>query len=114
MKKSNVAMLCVIFLLVGAIGGFFISNSLNSEPKNDMVGTYKTSTWNGKDATLVLNADGTCFYPSGCDGTWRVEGEKVVLDCPELAVPSLDISSIREATIVPKGILLSGHFFEKL
>ena len=69
MNKTSIIMLCIICVLVGGICGFFISNNMelnqsansNQESKNDMVGTYKTTTWNGKDAVLVLNADGTCI-----------------------------------------------------
>ena len=119
MNKLSIVLLCIIFVLVGGICGFFISNhmnmnqdtSLNADSKNEMVGTYKTSTWNGKDAVLVLNADGTCIHPTGSKGTWSVEGDTLHLD---IVFRSEDGVERRDATIVPSGVMLSGHFFEKL
>lgn len=114
MKKSIVVLLCVVSLIVGGIAGFIIGTQAPIEKENDFVGTYKTNTWNGKEAFLVLKEDGTCIFPTGDSGTWTVDNDEIIIDCPDLAVPDLEVSSIRNASIVPNGIMLSGHFFEKL
>ena len=114
MKKSIVALFCVVCLLVGGIIGFLLGNQNPVAAENDFVGTYKTNTWNGKEAFLVLKEDGTCVFPTGDSGTWTVDNDKIIIDCPVLAIPDANVSSIRNADVVPNGIMLSGHFFEKL
>lgn len=125
MNKLSVVLLCIIFVLVGGICGFFISNHMNSnqDSKNEIVGTYKTSTWNGKEAVLILNKDKTCIHPSGTAGTWSAEDNKlyveVVFDYSSMmgdfgVEKEKPKPSIIEGMIVEEGIYFNGHFFEKL
>ena len=76
MNKTNMILICIIIALISGIIGFVIgmnvkrSNSniisVKNEEKN-LIGTYKTSSWNGKEAVLVLNEDGTMIYPTGAE-----------------------------------------------
>ena len=118
MKKSSVVMLCIISLLVGFICGFSISTNINTanttEEKNNVVGAYKTSSWNGKEGSLVFDSDGTCYYPTRDVGTWSVEGDTIYIKLPDENPNSPNEYSLHTADIVPNGVVLHGQFFEKL
>ena len=123
MNKLSVVLLCIIFVLVGGICGFFVANMMNEKSGSDIVGTYKTSTWNGKEAVLILNKDKTCIHPSGTSGTWSAEDNKlyveVVFDYSSMlgdfgVEKEEPKPSIIEGMIVEEGIYFNGHFFEKL
>ncbi len=141
MKKSNIIMICIIVALVSGIIGYIIGinikshdNTYVSETANipspsaeeKVVGTYYSTTWNGREGVLTLYIDGTCDYPSGGKGTWSVEDNTIHID--------LDISSDmlefynktgqegglvngknrHDAIIVNSGIILHDKFFQKM
>lgn len=87
---------------------------------NNIEGTYRTNSWNGKEAVLVLNKDYTCIYPTGDRGIWYVEGNKLYLEIESSysyadgEIYTIESIDRREATIVDKGIMINTHFFEKV
>ena len=88
MNKTNMILICIIIALVSGIIGFIIgmnvkeSNGINSSSvKNEeqnLVGTYKTNTWNGKEAIIALKSDKTMICPNG-SGTWSFEDGKLYI-----------------------------------
>lgn len=133
MNKTNMLLICIIIALVSGIIGFKIgmnvkgnnetnlsSVSVNNEEKN-LVGTYKTNTWNGKEAVIALMNDKTMICPNG-NGTWSFEDGKLYIEY-EFEVPQITedgrqeykkILNKQEVMIVESGLMLSGHFFEKV
>lgn len=99
MKKIGIIVLLIFIVGLGVLTAIYYN-------QNRMVGTYKTTTWNGKDGVLVINRDKTCIHPSGNNGTWYVESNILYLE--------LESGTKQEAKIVDKGIMLGTHFFEKL
>ena len=96
------------------------SVSVNNEEKN-LVGTYKTNTWNGKEAVIALMNDKTMICPNG-NGTWSFEDGKLYIEY-EFEVPQITEDgrqeykktlNKQEVMIVESGLMLSGHFFEKV
>lgn len=137
MKKINIVLICIIIALVSGIIGFVIAMNVNGSFKNEsnFVGTYKTNTWNGKEAVLVLQKDKTMIHPMGYNGTWLIEAGKLYIeyDYIDTFEQSADefVASFseenkqtseknymkhekQEITIVEGGLMLSGHFFEKV
>ena len=91
MNKTNMILICIIIALISGIIGFIIginfkgNNEINSssvsmknEEKN-LVGTYKTNTWNGKEAVIALKSDKTMICPNG-SGTWSFEDGKLYIE----------------------------------
>ena len=74
--KRTVAILCIAIAFVVGIGGGYI---LANIPNNDIVGVYYSEQWNGKSATLILDEDGTCKYPTGEMGSWKKDGETITI-----------------------------------
>ena len=133
MNKTNMILICIIIALISGIIGFIIginfkgNNEINSssvsmknEEKN-LVGTYKTNTWNGKEAVIALKSDKTMICPNG-SGTWSFEDGKLYIEY-DFEVPQITEDGSQEykkshnkqeVTIVESGLMLSGHFFEKL
>jgi hypothetical protein len=133
MNKTNMILICIIIALISGIIGFIIginfkeNNEINSssvsmknEEKN-LVGTYKTNTWNGKEAVIALKSDKTMICPNG-SGTWSFEDGKLYIEY-DFEVPQITEDgrqeykkshNKQEVTIVESGLMLSGHFFEKL
>ena len=133
MNKTNMILICIIIALISGIIGFIIginfkgNNEINSssvsmknEEKN-MVGTYRTNTWNGKEAVIALKSDKTMICPNG-SGTWSFEDGKLYIEY-DFEVPQITEDgrqeykkshNKQEVTIVESGLMLSGHFFEKL
>ena len=115
MKTFISICLCFVIFFLGAFCGFFVSNNLNkkttpaalentsniADSKSTLAGTYKANNWYGGEATVVLYDDGTYIAPFSQKGTWSVEDKIIHL-------------TNEDATIVPKGIMLRGIFFEKL
>lgn len=150
MNKTNIILICIIISLVSGIAGYIIgvkitkiapnvaSNSTTiKEPTaiEKCVGTYYSSTWNGRNATLVLNEDMTMKYPTGSTGTWSLDGDKIHLyldgkdvkemlksfginDVNELDSNKVDIPQTQNsgyiATIVNNGVMLNDNFFQKM
>ena len=133
MNKTNMILICIIIALISGIIGFIIginfkgNNEINSssvsmknEEKN-IVGTYRTNTWNGKEAVIALKSDKTMICPNG-SGTWSFEDGKLYIEY-DFEVPQITEDgrqeykkshNKQEVTIVESGLMLSGHFFEKL
>lgn len=99
MKKLGIVFILIILIGVGILIGMYYDYFR-------VGGTYKTSTWNGKDGVLVLNKDYTCIHPSGSEATWRKEGNIIYI--------KLESGTEQKANIVDKGLILETHFFEKL
>ena len=129
MNKTNMILICIIIALISGIIGFIIgmnvkwnnpsSISMKNEEKN-LIGTYKTSTWNGKDAVLVLNEDGTMIYPTGARGTWTLEDGKLYVEFETTysyadgEIHTQTYKTKTEITIVSGGLMINTHFFEKI
>ena len=133
MNKTNMILICIIIALISGIIGFIIginfkgNNEINSssvsmknEEKN-LVGTYKTNAWNGKEAVIALKSDKTMICPNG-SGTWSFEDGKLYIEY-DFEVPQITEDgrqeykkshNKQEVTIVESGLMLSGHFFEKI
>ena len=133
MNKTNMILICIIIALISGIIGVIIginfkgNNEINSssvsmknEEKN-LVGTYRTNTWNGKEAVIALKSDKTMICPNG-SGTWSFEDGKLYIEY-DFEVPQITEDgrqeykkshNKQEVTIVESGLMLSGHFFEKL
>lgn len=73
------------------------------------VGIYHNYDWNNREATLTLNADGTCRYPGGTKGTWEIVDNTIVMTLSAQYGESLHI-----AYIVNNGVILHDHFFQKM
>ncbi|MBQ9658662.1 MAG: hypothetical protein IJV31_07850 [Clostridia bacterium] len=133
MNKTNMILICVTIALISGIIGFIIginfkgNNEINSSSvsmKNEernLVGTYKTNTWNGKEAVIALKSDKTMICPNG-SGTWSFEDGKLYIEY-DFEVPQITEDgrqeykkshNKQEVTIVESGLMLSGHFFEKI
>ena len=133
MNKTNLILICVTIALISGIIGFIIginfkgnneinlsSVSIKNEERN-LVGTYKTNTWNGKEAVIALKSDKTMICPNG-SGTWTFEDGKLYIEY-DFEVPQITEDgrqeykkshNKQEVTIVESGLMLSGHFFEKI
>ena len=89
--------------------------------EDKVVGTYKTNTWNGKEAIIALKSDKTMICPNG-SGTWSFEDGKLYIeydyDLPQISEDGRQeyekSHKKQEVTIVESGLMLSGHFFEKI
>lgn len=69
MKHKKMVLVCVIVLLITFGLGFLIGISINNNDdlkykKVNVAGTYRTNTWNGKEAVLVLKDTMACMYPN--------------------------------------------------
>lgn len=132
MKKINIILICIIIALISGIIGFTIgmnvkgnctsSSVTQQNDENNIVGTYKTNTWNGKEAVLVLNKDKTMIHPTGSKGIWLLEDGKLYVEY-EMEIPIWDNNGTeqnktstnkQEVTIVDGGLMLNTHFFEKV
>ena len=133
MNKTNMILICITIALISGIIGFIIginfkgNNEINSSSvsmKNEernLVGTYKTNTWNGKEAVIALKSDKTMICPNG-SGTWSFEDSKLYIEY-DFEVPQITEDgrqeykkshNKQEVTIVESGLMLNGHFFEKI
>ncbi len=142
MKQINFVLICIIIALIFSIIGFAVGmtvrknfeasvsvkqeselNTVQNEEKK-LAGTYKTNTWNGHEAVLVLNKDKSMIHPSGNTGTWILEDGKVYLDFKD-KITTYDGNGIiqseneirgtrQEAIIVDGGLMINTHFFEKI
>ncbi|HJJ09751.1 MAG TPA: hypothetical protein OIM50_05615 [Clostridiaceae bacterium] len=123
MNKTNKILICALIALISGVIGFIIGINVNVNLQNDkgLVGTYKTNTWNGKEAIIALQKDKTMICPNG-SGTWALEDGKLyieydyeILKFSETGEQEYEkIHSKQEVMIVENGLMLSGHFFEKI
>ena len=69
MDKKNI--IIILLLLANVILLVLVfkpqNNKKNTTPINNVVGIYHNSNWNKMDATIVLNEDMTCQYPSSSE-----------------------------------------------
>lgn len=137
MNKINIILICVVITLFSGIIGFVIGLNVNGNVinNNKMAGTYKTNDWNGKEAVLILQKDKSMIHPLGYNGTWLMEDGKLYIefDYFDSIAQSADemVSEFsgenkqktekdymrhekQEVTIVESGLMLVGHFFEKI
>ena len=132
MKNTVIILICIIIALISGIIGFIIGININLkqdnykeenhiENKNEsIVGTYKTSNWNGNEAVLVLNTDKTAIYPTGSKGTWLLEDGKLYIEFESTysyadgEIHTQTTKNKVELTIVSGGLLINTHFFEKI
>lgn len=137
MKKINMILICIIISLVSGVIGFLIGMNVNGNSKNEsnFVGTYKTNAWNGKEAVLVLQKDKTMIHPMGYNGTWLIDAGKLYIEYDYIDTIAQSVDEMvaefsreneqindknymkhekQEITIVEGGLMLSGHFFEKV
>lgn len=122
--NKKVILICIIVALVSGIIGLIIGINVNGNNKNEneLVGTYKTNTWNGKEAIISLQKDKTMVCPNG-SGTWIMEDGKLYIEYESNTVPILSEDGYKtyeknkkkqEVLIVENGLMLYDHFFEKV
>ncbi len=111
----------IIVALVSAILGFLIGTNNNVfNGIGNISGTYRTNSWNGEEAVLILNKDYTCIYPTGDEGIWSVDGNIIYIEIKSSysyadgEVHTVESLNKYKATIVDRGIMLNTCFFEKL
>ena len=132
MKKTYIILICIIVALISGIIGFAIGLNINlnnnsstttqiEDKEDSLVGTYKTNTWNGKEGIIALQKDKTMICPNG-NGTWIFEEGKLYIEYDSLWPEYTEdghkenktVHSKQEVLIVENGLMLSGHFFEKV
>lgn len=96
-KKSS--LICVIIILAVLLTLTGCTN-IEKEVNNNLVGIYYNSNWNGREATLTLNKDGTCIYPTGNDNNykWTVSGEKIIITSIDILESPMQVFMEYEAT----------------
>jgi len=123
MNKTNIFLICIIIALISGVVGFIIGINVNTnlQGNKDFVGTYKTNTWNGKEAIIALQKDKTMICPNG-SGIWSFEDGKLYIEY-DFEVPQITENgqqeykkshNKQEVTIVESGLMYNGHFFEKV
>jgi len=105
MKKLTFIIIAIIIAIVFGIAGYMIG--INSDKSSNVVGIYHSNSWNGQEATLVLNEDGTCKYPTGNTGIWTKENDVIHIDLG-------DTLKIHDAMIVKDGVILYDVMFQKM
>ena len=134
MNKTNIILICIIIALISGVVGFIIGINVNTnlQGNKDFVGTYKTNTWNGKEAIIALQKDKTMICPNG-SGTWTFEDGKLYIeydytDSVAIMVDEFNKNTEKsqegdrdykkhakhEVIIVENGLMYNGHFFEKV
>ena len=123
MSKSNIILLCCIIALIFLGLGFFLGlHFQNNFGSNKLVGTYRTTTWNGKEGILVLNKDKTMISPNG-NGTWYSKDNKVYIEYQSshmsLADDGVTLVTIYdtitdEIIVVDNGLMYKDNFFERV
>lgn len=121
MKRTYTILLCLIIALVLGFLGFIIGSNINnskplSKDEKGIVGTYKTNNWNGNEAVLVINEDNTFIHPNGYNGTWSIEGNKILLQYDysysyaDGNIVTNTQTNHQEAIIVDKGIMYNDKY----
>ena len=116
MKKPVKIAIAIAIVLSSALIGFLIGNNL----KFHVVGVYHNDSWNGKEASLILNKDGSCEYPSGGDATWKRDENQIIITVTSTGrimdgnIQEVSTTSTHICEIVNNGLVLHGHFFERL
>ena len=121
MKKVNIVLICAFIALLFVLIGIIIGINIFNKNEKDIVGTYKTNTWNGKEAVIVLQKDKTMICPNG-SGIWYLKDEKLYIEYDSNLIP-MKISDNKgeeklhvkqEVLIVEGGLMYNGHFFENV
>lgn len=99
----SVVIVVLLFMLISTGNINFISN-------NKAVGVYHNNNWNNHEATLVLNKDMTCKYPTGATACkWTISDNTI-----KIILSSEYGDSEHIATLTNNGIVLHDHLFIKL
>jgi hypothetical protein len=123
MKKLSILIVIIMIALVFGVAGYLIG--VNSNTSSNAVGIYHSNLWSGREATLVLNADGTCKYPAGSKGTWTIENKIIHINLGNTNTVSNDVNAtstattsnttnIHDAMIVKDGVILHDVMFQKM
>lgn len=130
MKKVKLTLsyvvVAIIFTIIGYIVGTHMaiendpllendiekteSNITSEVDDNTAVGVYHTTSWNGHEASLIINEDGTCEYPGATEpnATWVQDDEFVIITLDN------NPDKTHEARLVNNGLLLHDALFVKL
>lgn len=121
MKKICIILSLIICIILTFIVGVNIGKKETNKTSelNNVVGIYHSYSWNNKEATLVINSDGTCKYPTGKKGTWQLKDEVIEInlgkvDYSEIYNGGTITDDIHNATIVNNGVLLHSVLFNKI
>ncbi len=84
MKKNKTVILLssiiLVLLVIITILLILLFNKNENYSSKGIAGIYSNNTWNGKGATLVINDDYTCEYPTGSyNCTWKVVGNTMTI-----------------------------------
>lgn len=118
MKKLSILILGLMISIVFGVGGYLIG--VNSKTSSNVVGIYHSYSWNHGEATLVLNADGTCKYPTGDMVNWTKENKIIHIHFGNENKPAIhlnatkDMTHYNDATIVKDGLILHDILFQKM
>ena len=113
MNKTSIILLCVVVALVSGIIGFVIGTKTiicESDNSSSVIGTYRTNSWNGEEAVLVIKEDGTLIYPTGQRATWIYEDNHLYIP----AITETGEEKRQELELVDGGIMINTTFFEKV
>ena len=134
MNKTNIILICILIVLISGVIGFIIGNNVNTDSKGNenLVGTYKTNTWNGKEAIIALQKDKTMICPNG-SGTWLFEDGKLYIEYDYIDSAAKMVDEFKqnigtnqesnkdykkhakqEVMVIESGLMYNGHFFEKV
>ena len=130
MNKISKILICIFIALISGVIGFIIGINVNNN--KDLVGTYKTNTWNGKEAIIALQKDKTMICPNG-RGTWLLEDGKLYIEYDYTDSVAIMVDEFnkntgksqesdrdykkhakQEVIVVENGLMYNGHFFEKV
>ena len=130
MNKISKILICIFIALISGVIGFIIGINVNNN--KDLVGTYKTNTWNGKEAIIALQKDKTMICPNG-RGTWLLEDGKLYIEYDYTDSVAIMVDEFnkntgksqesdrdykkhakQEVIVVENRLMYNGHFFEKV
>lgn len=138
MKKNKIVILLssiiLVLLVIIIILLILLSNKNGKDTSKGIAGIYSNNTWNGKGATLVINDDYTCEYPTGSyNCSWKVEGNTMTITLKNYIVRTgesygatkekcennnsdecQESISTHTATVGDGAIALNGHTFVKV
>lgn len=123
MKRLSIFIVIIMIAIIFGVAGYLIG--VNSNTNSNAVGLYHSNLWNDREATLVLNADGTCKYPTGSNGTWTIENNIIHINLGNTNTVPNDVNvtstattsntaNIHDATIVKGGVILHDVMFQKV
>ena len=102
--------IAIVFTFIGYSIGIQSNNNLkvDSEKDTSIIGIYHSPSWNGREATLALNEDGTCKYPGygTTEASWnQTDDGKIFIELE---------GNKYEVTIVDNGVILHEKLFVKI